>query len=323
MSAVCVLIPTHNPNPSFLKEALMSLQAQTFQDWTALIHDDCSERDAQKIIKPFLNDPRIRFVKSETRLGIGGNWNACVAKSDAPLVAFLFQDDIWNPDYLRSAVDALVKYPSAGFVSLDHAYKSEAGITNMPLYQAVRNFKRANVAGGPHAGKELLKFWIDHELHPNIIGEPSFVVLRRSIMKETGEFLNDMPQFLDTEYWLRLLMITDWIHLSDREYGMFRVHAQGASAMNQEAGEGLFDRLRCFERLISSLRGELHSAAVTARNDAVQTMIEKFFNRVGSGKKASSKGSGTLLKFCLRYPLVIMAGIGRYFLRKKSAKSTL
>ncbi len=320
MPKISVLIPTHNPNPAFLREALMSLRAQTFSDWTALIHDDCSENDVQSIIEPFFTDPRIRLAKSDRRLGIGGNWNACIAKSDAPFVAFLFQDDIWNPDYLQSAIDALQAHPEAGFVSLDHTYKSEAGITNMPLYQAVRDFKKKNIAHGLHAGKELLRVWIDHELHPNIIGEPSFVVLRRSVMEQTGAFLSDMPQFLDTEYWLRLLTVTDWINLSDREYGMFRVHAEAASAKNQEVGEGLYDRLRCFERLIGNLDGTLHSAAISARNAAVQTMISKFFNRVGSGKKASPKGSGTLVKFCLRHPLVILTGIARYFLKREKSR---
>ena len=323
MPAVSVLIPTYQPNPGFLREALESLRKQSLQDWTALIHDDCSEIDLESMIKPFLADPRFRFERSACRLGIGGNWNACVLRSDAPLVAFLFQDDVWNPDYLQSAVEALTKHPNAGFVSLDHRYESTENMATMPLYQAVRTFRKKNIHSGLHRGKELLQLWIGHELHPNIVGEPSFVVMRRSVMKQAGAFLTDMPQFLDTEYWLRLLTITDWINLDDREYGMFRVHAGGASAMNQEAGEGLYDRLRCFERLIGSLEGESRSAAAAARNNAVQTMIVKFFDRIGSGKKASPKGGGTLVKFCLRHPIVIGIGMYRYFLTGKAAKSTL
>lgn len=323
MSAVSVLIPTYNPHNAFLIEALRSLQAQTFQDWAALIHDDNSDVNTQKILEPFLSDPRFRFIRSQKRLGIGGNWNACVAQSDAPLVAFLFQDDTWNPDYLQNAVDALTKHPTAGFVSIDHRYHGEAGMTNIPLYEAVRSFKKKNIRSGLHEGKELLRFWIEHELHPNIIGEPSFVVMKKSVMEQAGNFLTDMPQFLDTEYWLRLLTLTDCVVLGDREYGMFRVHAGAASAMNQEAGEGLYDRLRCFERLIGTLRGELRSSAVLARNKAVASMITKFFGRIGSGKKASSKGSSTLVKFCLRHPILITSGICRYFLAGKAAKSTL
>lgn len=316
VSAVSVLIPTYNPTKEFLTEALQSLQKQSFQDFTALIHDDCSDSDTEKIIAPFLKDPRFVFKKSSRRLGIGGNWNACVALSDAPLIAFLFQDDVWNPDYLKNAVEALQRCPNAGFVSLDHVYYGDVDMTTMPLYLAVRTFRKKNIRSGIHHGKELLRFWIEHELHPNIIGEPSFVVMKRSLVEQAGEFLNDMPQFLDTEYWLRLLTITDWINLGETEEGIFRVHAGGTSAVNQEAGEGLYDRLRCFERLLTLLSGNDRSTAIDARNRAVQKMIGKFFNRVGSGKKASTKGSGTLVKFCLRHPVVICSGILRYFLKK-------
>ncbi|MSR67256.1 glycosyltransferase family 2 protein [Candidatus Peribacteria bacterium] len=317
MSSVSVLIPTYNPNQSFLIEALKSLQQQSFQAWTALIHDDCSERDTKSIVEPFLKDSRFRFTKSDRRLGIGGNWNACVRQSNQPLVAFLFQDDVWNHDYLKNAIEALQKHPDAGFVSLDHVYYGDENVTTMPLYQAVRIFRKKNIRNGLHHGKELLRFWTLHELHPNIIGEPSFVVMRRPVMQQAGAFLEDMPQFLDTEYWLRLLMITDWINLGDDESGIFRVHADGASAKNQEAGEGLYDRLRCFERLIMSLHGELRCAAVGARKKAVEKMISKFLSRVGSGKKASPKGSDTLVKFCLRHPLIILMGMWNHMYQRK------
>ncbi len=318
MSAVSVLIPTYNPRSDFLIAALKSLQAQSCNDWTALIHDDFSNRDVRTMIEPFLADPRFRFEASAKRMGIGGNWNACVEHSDAPIVAFLFQDDLWSPEYLQSALDALECHPTASFITLDHRYEGDDDMMTMPLYEAVRNFKKKNIRSGLHEGKELLRFWINHELHPNIIGEPSFVVMKRSAMWQAGKFLTDMPQFLDTEYWLRMLTISDCVCLTEREYGVFRVHAEGASAMNQEAGEGLFDRLRCFDRLIGLLSGEDRRTAMNARNNAVRKMIAKFFGRVGSGKNSSPKGSGALVKFALQHPFVILSGVRRHFFAREN-----
>ncbi len=318
MSAVSILIPTYNPRSDFLIAALQSLQAQSFSGWTALIHDDCSNKEVRSVVAPFLADPRFRFETSAKRMGIGGNWNACAEHSDSPIVAFLFQDDLWSPEYLQNAIQALECHPTAGFVTLDHRYEGNDDMTTMPLYEAVRNFKKKNIRSGLHEGKELLRFWINHELHPNIIGEPSFVVMRRPLMQQAGKFLTDMPQFLDTEYWLRLLTITDCVCLMDREYGVFRVHKDGASAMNQEAGEGLFDRLRCFDRLIGLLSGEDRRTAMNARNNAVRKMIAKFFSRVGSGKKTSPKGGGALVKFALQHPFVILEGVRRHFFAREN-----
>ena len=312
--AVDVLIPTYKPNRAHLTEALTSLLSQEFQDWRAFIHDDFStESVARSIVEPFLNDPRITFTTSKKRLGIGGNWNACIRQTSAPFIAFLFQDDIWTPEYLQHAIQILEQHPTVGFVSMEHAYRGEGAMTTLPLYEELSNFKQKNVPSGLHKGSEFLRFWIHHELHPNVIGEPSFVVLRRNAVNGAGSFLEDMPQFLDTEYWLRLLQVSDWYYLNDRSYGSFRVHPGGASAVNQEVGTGLYDRLRCFEYLIERLNGDDRSAAIEARNRAIETMIGKFFRRIGSGKKASAKGSHALLWFCLRHPMLIGRSILKQF----------
>lgn len=271
-----------------------------------MIHDDCSPKsEAKAIVEPFLNDPRLTFAASNQKLGIGRNWNVCIEKTSAPFIAFLFQDDVWSTEYLKNAVNILEHHPNVGFVSLRHEYRSEGDIRNFPLYEAVQSFKEKNISAGLHRGRELLRFWIDHELHPNIIGEPSFVVMRRETMRKAGPFLEDMPQFLDTEYWQRLLLISDCTVLNEKNYGVFRVHPKGASAVHQEMGTGLFDRLRCFECLIPALQGDDRAAAIRARNRAVAHMVEKFFTRVQSGKRASPQGSSMLVRFCLRHPILI------------------
>lgn len=308
-----ILIPTYNPNPQHLTEALRSLQAQTYQNWTALIHDDCSLIDVHAIITPFLTDTRITFSRSETRLGIGGNWNASLAKTSAPLVAYLFQDDLWSPEYLDAAVKIFHENPTVGFVSLEHAYAIEGTMATAPLYDAVKDFRDKNLSAGLHAGRKLLQQWIVHELTPNIIGEPSFVVMRRTVMQEAGPFLTDMPQFLDVEYWTRLLLRSDWYCLRG-DFGSFRVHSKGASAVNHESGQGLFDRLRCFELLIPKLSPTERTIALKARSQALQTMITKFRRRVGSGKKIQTQGSGALKRFCLRHPLLIVQAVIRSYL---------
>lgn len=312
---ISVLIPTYNPKRAHLTGALQSIQAQTNGDWQVLVHDDCSETsEAQSIVEPFLKDSRITFKKSPVRLGIGGNWNACVRQTDAPFVAFLFQDDLWEPDYLERALRAFNEAPSVGFVSLSHRYLCE-GVASAPLYDAVKNFTDKSVDAGLHRGREFLRWWIDRELHPNVVGEPSFVVMRRSAMMQAGPFLEDMPQFLDVEYWTRLLTITDWYFAKEKSFGSFRVHPGGASAVNEEAGAGLGDRLRCFESLIGILNGNDRRAAIAARRRAVEKMVIKFFARVGSKKHVSSKSKGDLKKFCLRHPVLIGTSIVKYLMR--------
>lgn len=309
-----ILIPVYNPDPLHLAEALAGLKTQTVQEWHALICDDGSPVDVQKMIATDLADPRISFVRNEKRLGIGGNWNACARQTHAEFIAYLFQDDVWTPTYLQEALRIMLENPTVGFVSLEHGYDT----TDLPQaskgYDAVRRFRSENVQAGFHRGSALLQWWVKHELTPNIIGEPSFVVMRREMYAKMGPFLADMPQFLDTEYWTRLLLACDWYFLRG-SYGSFRVHPAGASAVNQETGQGLFDRLRCFGLLMNELGGEERAAVVRARRKALRGMIGKFFGRVGSGKKVSAQGSGELRHFCLHHPIDVLRAFIEYLMK--------
>ena len=311
MSRVDVLIPTYNPKAEHLSAALVSLLQQSFKDWSCLIHDDCSS-GAEEIVRSFLSDSRIRFERSAVRLGIGGNWNACVAKTSSPYVAFLFQDDLWYPEYLKKAIEILDANPSVGFVSMEHEYKVEGGPVSAPLYDSVKAFRHENVSAGLLSGRDFLKQWIGWGIHPNVIGEPSFVVIRRSAMEKAGKFLEDMPQFLDSEYWLRLLLISDWFNETSASCGAFRVHAAAASAQNQQSGTGLLDRLRCFERLVAKTQGDDRRVVITARNKALGGMVEKFFMRVQAGGNVAGSSKKELLKFCLVHPFLMCGAILRY-----------
>ncbi len=324
---VSILIPTYEPDPVHLREALESVAHQTETHWKCLIHDDASQSDVPGVVRPYLSDQRFRFIRSSKRLGIGGNWNACLEHaSDAPFVQYLFQDDTWHYPYLRHALDVFTKHPHVGFVAVDHEYRYEGNVPTIDLYEELRRYRREHIAPGVHRGSDFLQWWTSHELHPNVIGEPSFVMLRREVVQEIGPFREDMPQFLDVEYWLRCLSVADWYFLTE-ELGSFRVHPKGASAMNHESGVGIYDRLRCFEMLIRSLppaaesRGlPLRDEAIAARNRALQAMVGKFFARLKEGKSvgAASRGRGFLGSFALRHPLLVGGAVLRNLKRTPS-----
>ncbi len=314
---VSILIPTYEPNPAFLKEAIDSAIAQTETRWTMLIHDDCSTADVESMVKDYQKDPRITFTRSPVRLGIGGNWNACLkmchgepVEPRPPFIQFLFQDDIWKPTYLAHMITALEENPSAGFASGGHIYACDISHEIEKLYQDVHR-TREYFKTGLHDGSTLLKDWITQELHPNIIGEPSFVMLRRSLVDSVGPFAEDMPQFLDVEYWTRCLLKADWVWVKGN-LGSFRVHEAGASAQNQVSGAGIYDRLRCFEQIIHSLpSSDLKIAAIKARNKALDGMAKKFLHRLRGKKKIPTQGSSGMWKFAMRHPVLMMRSLLR------------
>jgi len=314
---IVILVPTYNPVPGHLQETLNSLMRQTVQDWKAIIHDDASAVDVASLVAPYLSDSRFTFKRSDRRRGIGGNWNACLKFANAPIVQYLFQDDVWDPAYLEKGLAILEKHPEVGFVSIDHEYRYEGGRNNADYYDALNDFKRANIKKGLHRGEEMLRWWLKNELKPGVIGEPSFVMLRRALTKACDPFLEDMPQSLDNEYWVRCLLNTQWYYLKE-SLGEFRVHANAASAMNDLRGAGLADRLRIYQILLKKLPSEhpLRAETKDSARRALSAMVRRFFERRAQGKNVTMRGNKTtLLSFALQHPLItsteILKAIGR------------
>lgn len=314
MARFSVLIPTYRPNSDHLSQTLKGLLEQTEQDWECHICDEPTDVDTEALVEPFLEDQRITFHKNETCLGIGGNWNRCMEYATGELVAFLFQDDVWNPNYLEAAAEIFTDHPSVGFASFYHSYQYDQDLWTKEGYELVHQVQ-AELEQGLHKKEVILSRWLQRNMHPNIIGEPPFVVMRKSLTDAVGTFDEGMPQFLDVEYWLRCLRHADWYFAKDT-FGAFRVHESGASARNNTSGEGLYDRITCFERLIESLSGDLRTQAVAARNRSIEDMMRKFFRRVANKKGVSKKGSGQVWKFVLLHPFVVLKSITKVLTEK-------
>lgn len=305
-TAVDVLIPTFNPGANHLRVVLAALQRQTFTHWKAFIHDESTEVDVRAIVEPYLADPRFTFRTSGRRLGIGGNWNACLKATSAPIVAYLFHDDEWAPQYLERAVKVLEMNPTVGLVSMDHTYRIEGAMVTANEYTELQNWKRKHLKPGLHSDREYLWEWVKTGLKPNVIGEPSFCVLRRSVMDRIGLWNETMPQSLDAEYWVRILEVADWFYQPE-DSGFFRVHEEGTTAVNRRAGKGLYDRFQILQELIDRLpSGSERTIAKRSQIRQFQDMVARYFQKRGRGDSVTFSGSGIVKKFALRHPL--MAG---------------
>ena len=307
---ISILLPTYEPNPTHLREALHRLVAQTEKRWTLCIRDDASTVDVRSMLEPYLQDPRVRFERGEKRLGIGGNWNACLGIAEGAYVQYLFQDDLWEPTYLERAAAMLEQNPTAPFVAVGHRYVFEGEGADRDGYDEVLRARKDTLTPGIHEGKAFVLSWLERGLRPNLIGEPSFVMMRKEATTKAGPFLEDMPQFLDVEYWTRLLLLGDLAVITD-DLGTFRVHPKGASAQNQREGKGLFDRLRCIERVINKLHGDEKRRGERAFGKILEEMIRKFLGRRKSGKQISYQGGGSLKTIALRHPILLTKALLR------------
>ena len=99
----------------FLDAQLDSLANQTHANWFLIVSDDGSTDDTLKIIERFARDHPRRVTRVEgPRQGACANFISLAADPaiDADFFAFSDQDDIWLPDKLCRAIDALSAVPA-------------------------------------------------------------------------------------------------------------------------------------------------------------------------------------------------------------------
>ncbi len=309
MTRVSVLMPMYKPTSEYLIQALDSLFAQTEQDWECIIHNQPWDGDVKTPIAKYLSDSRVKFIQGTELRTIGENWNACLPFATSPYLAYLFYDDLWEPDYLKTLCDILDQNPTVGFVSANRSYLFMGDSPKEAIYDEATEFMKT-MKPGLHEGIPELTEWMSRGLKPNAIGEPSFVVMRRTMVEKAGLFHPTMAQFLDAEYWTRCLAVSDW-YFEPRTLGKFRVHAVGTSALNAAAGRGLYDRLETMEMAVYLLPREHRSAAKKALRHTLAQMIRRYMERWKKARTGVTTqgggGSAAVKKFAMKHPL-IMAG---------------
>lgn len=91
------MMTTYN-RERFIAEAIESVLKQTYKNWELLILDDASKDSTSSIVAKYTNDPRIKYLPSETNLGITKNRNRGFHGEIGKYIAVLDSDDLWLHD---------------------------------------------------------------------------------------------------------------------------------------------------------------------------------------------------------------------------------
>lgn len=100
---VSVIMPSYNTG-KYIADSIESVLRQTYSDWELLIVDDCSTDDTDEVIKPFLHDQRIRYLRNEKNSGAAVSRNKALKEAKGKWIAFLDSDDIWIPEKLQKQI---------------------------------------------------------------------------------------------------------------------------------------------------------------------------------------------------------------------------
>jgi len=186
MAKVSVILPTYN-RPFFVAAAIQSVLNQSLQDFELIVVDDASMDSTREIVNQF-KDKRIKYIRHEINKGEAASRNTGILNSTGEYIALLDDDDEWFPDKLKVQVDCLQKrYDDVGciYCGLIFVHRTD----NRILRQIVPN-KKGNIY------KEMVS--------KNVIDSPSSVVIKRQCFEKVGLFDEDLPYFVDYDFFLRV-----------------------------------------------------------------------------------------------------------------------
>jgi GT2 family glycosyltransferase len=199
---VSVLIPTRS-RPRELGHALSSALAQRGVEVEVIVIDDASPEPAKPVTERD-NDAAVRVIRLPARAGAAAARNAGLAAARGRWVAFLDDDDGWEPGKLRAQLDAIHELGARWCWCA----------TSMVYEHGTR---RLVTVSEPQAIGDLLR------LHNAVPGSASSVLAETALVRQLGGFDEAMPHLADWDLWIRLadaapaaacqsVLVTQYVH---------------------------------------------------------------------------------------------------------------
>src|SRR5690606_4079066 len=103
---VTIGIPTYNRARGYLREALASALAQTYERVEVVVADNCSEDDTAEVVAE-VGAGRVRYHRHERNLGAQANFNSLLELAAGDHFVLLHDDDLIDADFVATCVAAM------------------------------------------------------------------------------------------------------------------------------------------------------------------------------------------------------------------------
>lgn len=198
---VTIITPSYN-QAQFLEETILSVLNQDYPHLEYWVIDGGSDDGSLDIIKKYAD--RLSGWVSEKDNGQADAINNGIGFVKGEIVAWLNSDDVYRPNAITSAVQALSDHPQAGMVFSDVASIDEFGeVFNLMHY-------------GDWGLPDLMAF--------KIIGQAG-VFMRRSVLNQVGLLDPTYHYLLDHHLWLRIGLVSKIQYIENEVWAAARMHA--------------------------------------------------------------------------------------------------
>lgn len=218
-SKVSIVIPLYN-KAAYIRRALASITAQTFDDFEVIVVDDGSTDEGAVIVTDF-SDARVRLIK-QPNAGPGAARNAGLAQAHGQFIAFLDADDEWLPTYLEESVRQLDE------LGEDVAAISSGYIEHPSGLSPEKMWRKRGITEGVHRVLPNVNPWLVVSMLAYM--SPCSTVARTEVIRKWGGFY-DRERCVygeDAFLWLKILL-NEKVAFSLKPLATFHREASGLS----------------------------------------------------------------------------------------------
>ena len=186
---VSILMPVRNEE-KFLKAAIASIKAQTFNEWELVAVDDGSTDGTAKILAAAAADGRIKVLRNSGR-GLVSALNQGLATCRGLFIARMDGDDISHPERLAKQLKVFAGNPATGLVASSFCHFPRSGLKlGMLAYEQWQNSLTSHE-------RIMTDLFVESPfVHPG-------VMFRKKITDKLGGY-RDMGWAEDYDLWLRM-----------------------------------------------------------------------------------------------------------------------
>jgi glycosyltransferase involved in cell wall biosynthesis len=247
---VSVAIPAYNA-ARWIREAIDSALNQTFADLEIVVVEDASSDETLEVVAA-IEDPRLRLFANPVNLGHSGNWNRVVSLCRAPFVKFLCGDDVLREDCIEKMVARFERSDDVGLVFSRRVISvaSEDVAQEWQSAYAMRHLSFGQLAD-VNDGRWMFETYLASGFDDNWIGEPTNVMMRRTLLERLPGFHPQIRQAADMDLWVRALFHGD-VGFVDEPLATYRAVTEGSMTEENFHDQRLWlDRLWMLESLLA------------------------------------------------------------------------
>lgn len=226
---VSIIIPTFN-RAAMLPNAIDSALVQDYPNLEVVVSDNASTDETPAVVDRYKADPRLRYFRNSSNLGMAGNWAKALREYASGTWALILCDDdmLIDPGYVGAAVDLATQHPGVVLVHANYDVQHESRMVSVSRLQV------ATCTRG-------LVYWRNYRSRrcPHIHSTMTSLFNRETALSAYPE-MDTGTIGVDTLLWLRLMLHGDVGFLAN-VVATYRWHANNITLSADVDGDIVFE----------------------------------------------------------------------------------